>query len=323
MTMASLGNTVARRLERARARAIWAARLRVYSVNCVPVIAVGVAVVMHANGHTVHPGQYVVMAVLYFLTLCGVEIGFHRFFTHGAFTCPEWFKRTLAVLGTMSFQGGVIWWVATHREHHARADRPGDPHSPYYEGSRELGFLSGLWHAHIGWLLRAKGIEKPNAKAVADLYADPWLFAINRDYFLWGLLGICVSTSIGAVLTGTWLGAVDGFIWGGCVRVLIVNHAMYSLNSLCHRVGAKPFTHTKDMSRNNALVALICLGAGWHNNHHSFPKAAYLNFRWWELDVGGMCIKALVLARIIRNPYMPPPDFVELMRTKARTAQPA
>src|SRR5262249_44180268 len=151
-------------------------------------------------------------------------------------------------------QGPVLYWAAIHRRHHSCSDRQGDPHSPHLDrGEGIFGLLGGLWHAHLGWLFAHEVTDW--GRFITDLLRDRGLFLVNRLYFLWVVLGLAIPTVLGGILSGTWWGALMGFLFGGLIRVVLVHHVTWSVNSICHVYGTAPF-RAPDESRNNAWIAL-------------------------------------------------------------------
>ncbi len=254
----------------------------------VPFAGVIVAVVLLWN-RAVGPADLAILGVMYLISGIGVTVGFHRLLTHRAFQTYPWVERTFAVFGSLSVQGSVLDWVADHRKHHAHADKEGDPHSPHLgHGSG----LRGLWHAHTGWLLETQG-QADWRKYAAELYEDQRMRRIGRRFPLLVLLSLLVPTVLGFVLDGfTLAGAVRGYIWGGLVRIFLVHHVTWSVNSICHFFGRRRFD-IDDRSTNVAWLSLPSLGESWHHNHHAFPRSAYHGLRWWELDVSGLFIATL------------------------------
>ena len=227
--------------------------------------------------------------VMYLTTAMGVTVGFHRLLTHRSFRTPPWLERTFAVAGSLSVQGSVLDWVADHRKHHAHTDAEGDPHSPHVgHGSG----LPGLWHAHTGWLLETQG-QSDWKKYAKDLYEDPAMKRIGRRFPLWVLLSLLIPTVAGFALHGfTWQGALRGYIWGGLVRIFLVHHVTWSVNSVCHYFGSRRFA-IEDRSTNVFWLALPSLGESWHHNHHAFPRSARHGLRPWEIDLSAMVIAGL------------------------------
>jgi stearoyl-CoA desaturase (delta-9 desaturase) len=227
---------------------------------------------------------------MYFLTAVGITVGFHRLFTHRAFETNRVIQVVLAGLGSMAAQGPLLTWVAQHRRHHQLSDTPGDPHSPHLHGKGVRGLLSGMWHAHMGWFFRADAPELVNY--VKDLRQSSSLRVASALFPLWVCIGLLIPTLLGGLLTGTWTGALCGLLWGGLARIFLVHHVTWSINSVCHVWGRRPFP-TTDHSRNNFLFGVIALGEGWHNNHHAFPTSARHGLRWWQIDISYWVIRTL------------------------------
>jgi stearoyl-CoA desaturase (Delta-9 desaturase) len=234
----------------------------------------------------VGPLDLAVMTTMYVATGLGVTVGFHRLLTHRSFSTLGWVRAAFAVLGSMSVQGPVIHWVADHRKHHAFTDEQGDPHSPHLTGG-----LRGLWHAHVGWLFSLAGRAEPQRYA-RDLVADPVMRAISRLFPGWVALGLGIPFAIGYAVTGTLRGGLTGLLWGGLVRIALLHHVTFAINSVCHFFGRRRFA-TADESRNVFWLALPSFGEAWHHNHHAFPTSAFHGLRRWELDVGGWVIQLL------------------------------
>jgi stearoyl-CoA desaturase (delta-9 desaturase) len=226
---------------------------------------------------------------MYFVTALGVTVGFHRLLTHRSFRTAPWLERTFAVAGSLSVQGSVLDWVADHRKHHAHTDVEGDPHSPHVgHGSG----LKGLWHAHTGWLMETQG-QADWKKYAKDLYEDPKMKRIGKGFPVLVVVSLLVPTVAGFVLHGfTWQGALRGYIWGGLVRVFLVHHVTWSVNSVCHYFGSRRFD-IEDKSTNVFWLALPSLGESWHHNHHAFPRSARHGLKRWELDVSALIITGL------------------------------
>ena len=227
---------------------------------------------------------------MYFLTAVGITVGFHRLFTHRAFETSQVVQLILAGLGSMAAQGPLLTWVAQHRRHHQLSDSPGDPHSPHLHGHGLRGMIGGLWHAHMGWFFRPDAPELVNY--VKDLRQSSSLRIVSALFPLWVCIGLLIPTLLGAVLTGTWTGALCGLLWGGLARIFLVHHVTWSINSVCHLWGRRPFP-TNDRSRNNFLFGILALGEGWHNNHHAFPTSARHGLRWWQIDISYWVIRVL------------------------------
>lgn len=219
---------------------------------------------------------------MYCATMLGITMGYHRLLAHRSFETNKWGRAALAILGSMAAQGPLLYWVAVHRRHHQRSDQPGDPHSPVANGKHRGASARGFWHAHLGWMFEDHNLNF--RKLVPELMKDRTLMTIDRAYPIWALMGLLIPTLIGGIVTGSLPGAGHGFLWGGLLRVFAAHHATWSINSICHVVGTRPFA-TPDLSRNNFALALLTFGEGWHNNHHAFPAAAQHGIRWWQLDI--------------------------------------
>ena len=235
-----------------------------------------------------------IFAVMYVVTALGVTIGFHRLLTHRAFQTRPWLRYTLAVLGSMSVQGPVIDWVADHRKHHTFTDEDGDPHSPHAgRGAGLAGMLAGLWHAHVGWLFETHG-QASSKRFASDLLEDPVMRRINRYFPLIVFATLALPFLAGLVLSGGSLvaGGLGALVWAGLVRIFLLHHVTWSINSICHFFGRRRFD-TDDESTNVFWLALPSLGEAWHHNHHAFPQSAFHGLRWYELDPSGWLILGL------------------------------
>ena len=234
----------------------------------------------------------VVFLILYAATGLGVTVGFHRLLTHRSFKTKPWLRGTFAALGSAAVEGPVISWVADHRKHHAFSDQEGDPHSPHVDhGGGFRGALKGLTHAHLGWLFIHT--QRGNKERYApDLIKDPVVSFVNRTFFLWVAVGLVVPFGLGFAIGGDIKAGLTGLLWGGAVRMLVLHHVTYSINSLCHFFGRRRFP-TDDESRNLMWLAPLSFGESWHNNHHAFPTSARHGLRPWEIDFSAMLIRAL------------------------------
>ncbi|MDQ6750534.1 MAG: acyl-CoA desaturase [Actinomycetota bacterium] len=260
-------------------------------VFAVPPAALGLAGWL-AWGGALHWQDLLVLAITYTLTGLGITVGYHRLFTHRSFKTTRALRALLAVLGSMAVEGPVVEWAATHRKHHRFSDHPGDPHSPHLKNAPGWrGALHGLGHAHLGWMFRGKDMANP-ARYAKDLLADRDLRFISRTFPLWVVVGLAIPFGLGVALTGSVVGGLTALLWGGAVRVFLLHHATFSINSLCHYFGRRPFA-TSDHSRNLAWLAPLALGEAWHNNHHAFPTSARHGLGRWQLDPSGWLIAGL------------------------------
>jgi stearoyl-CoA desaturase (delta-9 desaturase) len=265
----------------------------------VPFAATVAAVVVLWNS-AVGVADLAILAGMYLLTALGITVGFHRLLTHRAFQTSKPLEYAFAVLGSMAVQGPVISWVADHRKHHAHTDIEGDPHSPHVGHGRGVrGVLRGLWHSHVGWLLVEQG--RADWKRYApDLDEDRGMRFISRHFVAIVIASLALPALLGFALTGTWAGALTGLLWGGLVRVFLVHHVTWSVNSICHFLGTRRFA-TDDESRNVFWLALPSLGESWHNNHHAFPRSAVQGMRRFEVDPSALLIAGLERLGLVWN----------------------
>ncbi|HEX2295167.1 MAG TPA: acyl-CoA desaturase [Actinomycetota bacterium] len=249
----------------------------------------------------------------YVFTGLGITVGFHRYLTHGGFETKPWLRATFAIAGSMAIQGSVIAWVSDHRRHHAFSDRPGDPHSPHLdEGPGVRGVLKGLWHAHMGWLFKEE-LTAPQRWA-PDLWKDPTMRWIDKYFPVWVVLSFTLPPIAGFALTGTARGAVTAFLWATLARIFLLHHVTWSINSICHFYGNRPY-RTTDHSTNNWMLSLISFGESWHNNHHAFPTSAVHGIERGQIDPSGGFIRMLQKLRLVRDVKVVSPKQLAAKRT--------
>ena len=238
---------------------------------------------------------------LYVINALGVTLGYHRMFTHRAFESSRSFRAIVAVLGSMAVQGSVITWVADHRKHHAFTDQLGDPHSPHLSGAGLIGAIKGLWHAHVGWLFESVGTAE-RERFAADLIKDRVLRVIDKLFGLWVIVSFAIPFAIGWLIGGGFGSALTCVLWGGFVRVFLLHHVTWSINSICHFFGRRRFD-IEDESRNVFWLAPISMGEAWHHNHHAFPTSAFHGLRLWErlADPTGLVIALLERLGLVWN----------------------
>jgi stearoyl-CoA desaturase (delta-9 desaturase) len=235
-----------------------------------PGIALGIALPL-LWGHSVNLLDVVLAVIFYLVTGHGIAIGYHRLFTHSSFTPNRPLKIILASLGSMALEGSVIGWVANHRRHHMFSDRPGDPHSPHRYGPGAWSQVRGFFHAHVGWLF---SVDTTSADRYApDLLVDRDLVIVSRLFPLFAVFSLALPFVLGWAIAGTLGGAITALIWAGLVRMMVLHHVTWSVNSVCHLFGTQPFTD-KDRSRNFAPLAVLSFGESWHNFHHAHPASA-------------------------------------------------
>jgi len=259
---------------------------------------------------------------MYVLTGLGIILGYHRLFTHRSFKCAWPIKLLLGISGCMAAEGPIYFWVACHRHHHQCSDGDGDPHSPHSHGTSLSGILRGWWHAHAGWMF--SHAPENYRRLVPDLLRDRQVAFIDRHYFYWIVLGLLLPAFLSMALTHTWWGFLHGLLWGGFIRIFLVHHSTWSINSICHIFGSSPF-QTRDESRNNFICALLTFGEGWHNNHHAFPSSSRHGLFWWQFDFAFVLLRGLRLFGLTWDLIQPSPEQIEsaLRRTPAATVLPS
>jgi stearoyl-CoA desaturase (delta-9 desaturase) len=253
---------------------------------------------------------------MYLLTMLGITVGYHRLFTHRSLQTYRPIQVLLGILGSMAFQGPLISWVGMHRMHHQFSDAAGDPHSPHTPRKRWWARLRGFWHAHIGWAFAPMPANA--ARYAGDLARDPLIRTTSNLFPLWAFLGLFIPAAVGLAVGG-WPGALTGFVWGGLVRVFLGHHVTWSVNSVCHLWGSRPYK-SNDESRNNAVVGVLALGEGWHNNHHAFPSSARHGLRWWQIDISYYVIRLMVLCRLAWKVRLPSAEELAAQRRGAAAA---
>ncbi len=298
-------------------------RLLTLAAVVIPLLGLAAAIFMVWEA----PFHWVYLALfgsMYLLTVLGIGVGFHRLFTHRSYETGPVLRFIWAVLGSMAVEGPVVRWVAVHRKHHQHADVAGDPHSPHAPhihddhdhgppGLRAL--LRGMWHAHVGWIF--DDFPPDLNRYVPDLLKDRVVMFVNRTFALWVALGLLIPAVLGGVLTQSWWGLLLGFLWGGLARVLLVHHVTWSINSVCHMWGTRPFS-TRDESRDNPILGVLAMGEGWHNTHHAFPTSARHGLAWWKLDVNYLVIRAMWLMRLAKNIRLPSRERINERRRTQR-----
>jgi stearoyl-CoA desaturase (delta-9 desaturase) len=259
---------------------------------------------------------------MYVLTGLGITVGFHRLLTHRSFQTHKATEYVFATLGSMAVQGPVIAWVADHRKHHAHTDEEGDPHSPHVgHGEGFAGALRGLWYAHMGWLFDAHGRAEAERYA-RDLVEDRGMRFLSRGFLGVAALGLLIPAGLGYLIDGTLKGALTGLLWGGFVRIFMLHHVTWSINSVCHFFGRRRFA-IEDQSTNVFWLALPSFGESWHHNHHAFPRSAVHGLKWWEIDTTAAVIRTLKRTGLAWNVVEISPERQAEKQAPKRTAVPA
>lgn len=277
----------------------WVAALIIFA----PIVGVVIAII---QWEYVQGIDIFLFFAMYLLTGLSITVGFHRYFTHHSFKTKIWMRRLLHICGSMAGEGPLIYWVATHRNHHRFTDVEGDPHSPILETDSLKHKIKGFFHAHMGWMLAAK--PESSFSYAIDLLRDRKLVEIDSAYLVWLMLGLIIPAVIGGLWTQTLMGVWMGFLWGGLVRMAVCQHVTWGVNSICHIFGQKNYK-TKDNSRDNFILGVLALGEGFHNTHHAFPTSARHGLKWWQFDLSYYVIRLFSvtsLATDIRLPHRDP-----------------
>jgi stearoyl-CoA desaturase (Delta-9 desaturase) len=267
--------------ERPRREKSQAEKIVILAVVIIPLLATLYAILLLWHRY-VNALDLSLLVTFYILSGLGVTVGFHRLLTHRSFETYPVIKAFLLILGSLALEGKPGDWASGHLEHHAHADSDEDPHSP----------MVSLFYAHLGWLF----IHVPRPEVYGTwLRKDRVVSWVDRTWLFWALLGLVIPLAVGG-----W----SGLLWGGLVRIFLTHHITWSVNSICHTFGSRPYP-TRDNSRNHWLVGLLSFGEGWHNNHHAFPRSAFHGLRWWEIDVSAYLIRALGVLGLAWNIQRP------------------
>lgn len=277
-----------------------------------PVVALAVGIPL-LWGNFVSLRDVIIGTVLYLLTGHGITIGYHRLFAHRSFVANRPLKVALAALGSMAVEGSVIGWVSAHRRHHRFSDREGDPHSPHGNGTGLAAQLRGLVHAHVGWLFTTTGTSE--SRYAPDLLADRDLVRINNLWALFAAASLALPFGLGWWLSGTIAGALTTLLWAGAVRMMLLHHTTWSINSICHTFGARPF-RTKDQSRNVSVLGLVSMGESFHNFHHAYPQSARHGVLPHQLDTSALLIRGFERAGWAREVRWPQADRIAALRQR-------
>lgn len=287
-----------------------AERFALASFIVVPFLAV-LAAIPFAWGWGIGWHDVVIMTAMYFTACHGVTIGFHRFFTHGSFKANRALKIVLAVAGSLAIEGPIVRWVADHRKHHKFSDKDGDPHSPWRYGESVPALLKGLWWAHMGWLFDEE--QTPQQTYAPDLIKDRDISWISRQFAFFTLLSLLLPPLVGGLWSWSWEGALTAFFWGSLIRVGLLHHVTWSINSICHAVGKRPFK-SRDRSGNVALLAILSCGESWHNLHHAEPTSARHGVLRGQIDSSARLIRWFELAGWARDVRWPSPERIAARR---------
>ncbi|MGD9988971.1 acyl-CoA desaturase [Pseudonocardia sp.] len=255
----------------------------------------------------------VIAAVFYVVSGLGVTVGFHRYFTHGAFKANRPLRIALAVAGSLAFQGTVTGWVADHRRHHAFSDKAGDPHSPWLFGTGPRALARGMWHSHVGWLFDR---DRTNAARFApDLLVDRDIVRVDRAFLPLAIMSLALPGVIGGLVTWSLTGALTAIFWAGLVRVALLHHVTWSINSICHMWGDRPFA-ARDRSVNVWWLAIASFGESWHNLHHADPTCARHGVQRGQVDLSALVVRGFEKAGWATAVRWPTPRRLERLRAQ-------
>lgn len=277
---------------------------------------------VYAIGETLQHGlrglDVGLFVVFYLVSTLGITVGYHRLLAHRAFEATPSLRSLLAILGCTAGEGPPLYWVANHRRHHAFSDKPGDPHSPHWSGHQPLHGLSGFFHAHVGWMLSHQMTN--TLRYCPDLIRDRALARVTKRYSLWVALGLLAPGLIAFSVEPNLMSFIHGVLWGGFVRMFLLHHVTWSINSVTHLWGSRDF-QMMDQSRNVAWLALLSFGESWHNNHHAFPSSAHFGLKWYEIDLGACAIELLRYFGFATNVRRPTTAMIEKKRTQRAMAK--
>lgn len=291
-----------------------ASRVTVLAVIIIPLLAVLAAVPVAWN-RWISWLDIALALIFYVVAAGGITVGYHRYFTHGSFRAKPWVAATLGVAGSLALQGSIASWVASHRKHHANSDESDDPHSPWKYGTGSWAVTKGFLWSHVGWLVAQEPIDAN--RWAPDMLKRPLTARLSSAFGWLALTTFLLPAILGGLLTWSWQGALTAFFWAGLVRIALVHHVTWSINSVCHIWGKQPFV-SRDESRNVAWLALPSLGESWHNFHHAEPTSARHGVLPHQVDASAAVIRFAEKRGWVHNVKWPKPE-----RIQAKLVQPA
>ncbi|WP_213452956.1 acyl-CoA desaturase [Rhizomonospora bruguierae] len=254
-------------------------------------------------------------AVMYVISGLGITVGFHRYLTHGSFKAKRWLRITLAIAGTLAVEGNVTQWVADHRRHHAFSDLAGDPHSPWRFGATFWGLTKGLLHAHVGWLFHRELSNR--SRFAPDLLADKDIRRVDKGFPLLIATTLIAPAAAGGLVTWSWQGALTAFFWAGLIRIALLHHITWSINSVCHVYGERPFeVRNGDKATNFWPLAIVSFGESWHNLHHSDPTCARHGVDRGQIDISARVIWLFEKVGAVSDVRWPKAERLDAKRVK-------
>jgi stearoyl-CoA desaturase (delta-9 desaturase) len=258
----------------------------------------------------------ILFVVFYWGSGLGITVGYHRLFTHNSFKANRGLRAGVAIAGSMAVEGPLIRWVADHRRHHMFSDREGDPHSPWRYGDSLPALVRGFWYAHIGWLFDEMHTNRE--KYTPDLMADKDLRRISALFPVWFLVSLLAPPVIGGLVSMSWAGALSAFFWASLVRIFLLHHVTWSINSICHMIGERPFA-ARDKSSNFWPLAILSFGESWHNMHHADPTAARHGVLRGQLDTSARLIWFFEKLGWATDVRWPKPERLEKLKVSSAT----
>jgi len=288
----------------------WGEQFMLYVFVILPFLAF-LAAVPVAWGWGLSWTDVILAVVFYYISGMGVTVGYHRYFTHGSFKAKRWLRIVMAAAGSMAIEGPVTRWVADHRRHHAFSDRDGDPHSPWRYGETLPALMKGLFWAHLGWLFDE--FHTNREKYAPDLMSDRDIRRVNSLFPVLLLTSLLLPAAIGGLVSWSWTGILSAFFWASLVRVFLLHHVTWSINSICHTIGERPFA-SRDKSANFWPLAILSFGESWHNMHHADPTAARHGVDKWQLDTSARLIWIFEKLGWVSDVRWPKPERIAKLR---------
>jgi len=281
-------------------------RITIAYFVAIPLLAV-IAAIPVAWGGWLSWVDVTLVFVMWAITALGITVGYHRYFTHGSFKANRAVKITLGIMGSLALEGSLDQWVADHRKHHKFSDEVGDPHSPWRYGTSKRAVLKGLGYAHVGWFFDSENTSIE--KYAPDIAADKDLRVMSRYFPVIVITTLLLPALIGGLVTWSWMGALTAFFWAGLVRIALVHHVTWSINSICHVFGKRPF-ESRDLSSNVAWLAIPSMGESWHNLHHIDQTSARHGVLRGQLDISAEFIRGLEKLRLATDVRWPKPERI-------------
>jgi stearoyl-CoA desaturase (delta-9 desaturase) len=253
----------------------------------------------------------VIAIAMYVITGLGVTVGYHRYLTHRSFKAKRPVRIGLAIAGSMAIEASALQWVADHRRHHRFSDKDGDPHSPWRYGTSLRALTKGFAYSHVGWLFDWDKTDE--GRYAPDLIADPDIRWVSNTFALWVTVSLLVPPLVGGLWAWSWAGALTAFFWGSLVRISLLHHVTFAINSVCHIAGRRPF-RTRDHSTNVWWLAILSFGESWHNYHHAEPTSARHGVRRLEIDTSAILIKVMEKLRWVSDVRWPDTAMIRRRR---------